>query len=67
MHAKKKKKKKKTDTEADSNPQPRVLEFNALPTWPLHYIEQFNYKSFITNLTKKKKKKKKNPGGHFDA
>ena len=26
------------DTEVNLNPQPRVIEFNALPTWPLHYI-----------------------------
>ena len=50
----KKIKKKNHDPEVDSNPQPRVLEFNALPTWPLHYIAKIkNYKSFITNLTKK--------------
>ena len=44
------KKKKNHDPEVDSNPQPWVLEFNALPTWPLHYIGKIkNYKSFITN------------------
>ena len=35
---KKKLKKKNHDPEVDSNPQPWVLEFNASPTWPLHYI-----------------------------
>ena len=48
--SKKKKKKKNHDPEVDSNPQPWVLEFNALPTCPLHYIGKIkNYKSFITN------------------
>ena len=49
-----KKKKKNHDTEADLNPRPLVLEFNALPIRPLHYIGKLdNYKSFITNLAKK--------------
>ena len=32
------KKKKNHDTKTDSYPQPRALEFNALPTWPLNCI-----------------------------
>ena len=46
----KKKKKKNQDTYTDANPQSRVLELNALPTWPLHHIGILeNYKTFRTN------------------
>ena len=34
-----KKKKKNQYTYPNSNPQPPALEFNALPTWPLHHIK----------------------------